>query len=188
MVWFDRAKQAFRRLFLPMRKRPLAYLEIGVWEGNSLCWMLENVLLHSESRAVGIDPYLAMPKHNQREMEQIFRVARRKLRGWRNLQLFRERSSDWLLANTGQRFDIIYIDGDHHEPNVYEDARLSWPLLKAGGVLLFDDYYTNRLHDRGPVAAAVSRFHSEHAESLRQVWLGWQIGYKKLRSDGDGRT
>jgi len=37
-------------------------------------------------------------------------------------------------------FDFIYIDGDHHASAVLEDAVLCFPLLKDGGLLIFDDY------------------------------------------------
>ena len=37
-------------------------------------------------------------------------------------------------------YDIIYIDGAHNAPAVLEDAVLAFRLLKAGGVLIFDDY------------------------------------------------
>jgi predicted O-methyltransferase YrrM len=37
-------------------------------------------------------------------------------------------------------FDIIYIDADHKASSVLEDAILAFPLLKPGGVMIFDDY------------------------------------------------
>ena len=40
----------------------------------------------------------------------------------------------------GRRFDLAYIDGSHMAADVYRDAALTWPLMKSGGVILFDDY------------------------------------------------
>ena len=37
-------------------------------------------------------------------------------------------------------FDIIYIDGNHEPEYVLEDAVLSFPKLKVGGYMVFDDY------------------------------------------------
>ena len=37
-------------------------------------------------------------------------------------------------------FDIIYIDGNHEPEYVLEDAVLSFPKLKVGGYMIFDDY------------------------------------------------
>jgi hypothetical protein len=38
------------------------------------------------------------------------------------------------------QFDFIYIDGSHLAKNVLEDAVLAFPLLKEGGIMIFDDY------------------------------------------------
>jgi hypothetical protein len=35
---------------------------------------------------------------------------------------------------------LIYIDGSHQAPDVLSDATLSFPLLKVGGTMIFDDY------------------------------------------------
>ena len=37
-------------------------------------------------------------------------------------------------------FDIIYIDGNHEQNFVLEDAVLSFRKLKKGGIMIFDDY------------------------------------------------
>jgi len=39
-----------------------------------------------------------------------------------------------------QKFDFIYIDGDHRYEGVKRDIELAIPLLKPGGVMLLDDY------------------------------------------------
>jgi predicted O-methyltransferase YrrM len=37
-------------------------------------------------------------------------------------------------------FDLIYVDASHYAVDVLTDAVLSFKLLKAGGILIFDDY------------------------------------------------
>ena len=37
-------------------------------------------------------------------------------------------------------YDFIYIDGDHTNEGVFIDSVLSFPLLKNGGIIIFDDY------------------------------------------------
>lgn len=111
----------------------LQYLEIGVYEGRSAIWMLENVLTHPTARLTGIDIFEGPYKD----------------RYLANLQ--RSGSSDKATTVTGysqlalrelpfNSFDIIYIDGSHAKDDVLEDAILCWRLLKNGGVLIFDDY------------------------------------------------
>jgi len=37
-------------------------------------------------------------------------------------------------------YDFIYVDGSHQASDVLEDAVLAFPLLKEGGIMIFDDY------------------------------------------------
>lgn len=37
-------------------------------------------------------------------------------------------------------FDFVYIDADHHYPNVVADCEAWWPKVKKGGLLCGDDY------------------------------------------------
>ena len=39
-----------------------------------------------------------------------------------------------------ESYDLVYLDGSHMAADVLEDAVLSFPLLKPGGILIFDDY------------------------------------------------
>ena len=43
------------------------------------------------------------------------------------------------------QFDIIFIDASHEARDVMSDAVLSFPLLKEGGILIFDDYTWRKL-------------------------------------------
>lgn len=44
------------------------------------------------------------------------------------------------LAAAGQRYGLIWIDGDHSRDAVARDVRLALPLLAPGGVLACHDY------------------------------------------------
>lgn len=39
----------------------------------------------------------------------------------------------------GQRFDFVFIDGDHRYSAVTEDAGIWWPMVAPGGVMAFHD-------------------------------------------------
>ena len=54
--WFTGRLSTWKRVLLQFKgKSNLQYLEIGVYEGRSILWMLENVLTHPTSNATGID-------------------------------------------------------------------------------------------------------------------------------------
>ncbi len=67
------------------------------------------------------------------------------------VRVLKGRSMDHLtrLIDAGENFDIIYIDGSHASLDVALDAALSWRLLAAGGLMIFDDYWYRR-PDLGP--------------------------------------
>jgi hypothetical protein len=67
-----------------------------------------------------------------------------------------------LLAKYAVQADLIYIDAAHGEYEVYGDLIHYWPLLRPGGILFGDDYYTTWLG----VIKAVNRFAFEQGLAL----------------------
>jgi predicted O-methyltransferase YrrM len=45
------------------------------------------------------------------------------------------------MATTDQRFDLIFLDGDHSAPAVYQEVGAALPLLNENGLILLHDYY-----------------------------------------------
>lgn len=194
MSWFTRGARNFRHLTRELFNRPVAYLEIGVWCGESLAWVAENVLTHDESSGVGVDPYAAMGKHDKHEMGDIYRQATALLAQYQKVMLFREYSSVWLRRQRmPHQYDLIYIDGDHTAPCVLDDAVLCWPLLKVGGLLAFDDYANrgstrNRENHVRHAAEAFVASHQSYVEVLvrnSQLWLR-KTGEVKTETLRDG--
>jgi predicted O-methyltransferase YrrM len=46
-------------------------------------------------------------------------------------------------AKTNQKFDFIFLDGDHAAPTVYTEIAVAMSLLNPGGVILLHDYFPN---------------------------------------------
>jgi hypothetical protein len=68
--------------------------------------------------------------------------------------------------------DMIYIDGNHDEDDVYQDLVNYWSLLRPGGVLFGDDYWTAV----GPgVINAVNRFAQEHQQPFDVIDSKWRM-------------
>jgi len=86
-------------------------------------------------------------------------------------------------SGKAEYFDFIYVDGAHQAPQVLSDAILSFKLLRAGGVIGFDDYLWTEAgvakHNllRGPkvsIDAFTNIFHDETKHILgrnHQVYL-----------------
>lgn len=132
--WFTYNLPVWEAALAPYKGRPnLRYLEVGLFEGRSLFWLLENVLTDPSSRATGLD---------------IFEGAL-KDRYFHNLELSGCRDRVTTIIGSSQEelrklplgsFDIVYIDGSHSADDVLEDVILSWRLLDEGGLLILDDY------------------------------------------------
>jgi predicted O-methyltransferase YrrM len=124
----------WEKLLEPLKGRSgLRYLEVGVFEGRSLLWMLDNVLTSETARAIAID---------------IFTLDYRQ-RLERNLKASGVAEKVQVLAGPGEvlmkgleesSFDIVYLDGGHAGWTVYQQTALAWMLLRDGGLLVFDDY------------------------------------------------
>jgi predicted O-methyltransferase YrrM len=123
------------RLLGEYQGRPdVRFLEIGSYEGRSAVWFLENILTHPTARMVCVDlfsepRYALRFDHNIRVSGATDRII--KLTG---------DSAEVLGTLPRESFDAIYLDGSKRAHDVLFDAINAWLHLKAGGVLIFDDY------------------------------------------------
>jgi predicted O-methyltransferase YrrM len=118
-------------------KSNVAYLEIGVYEGRSFFWVVDNILTHPSSRAVAIDTF---DKFGGGDPEEVFYENVRRSGRSPAIKVIKGFSQQKLRDLALNSFDLIYVDGDHSSRSVLMDAILSWDLLKEGGIMIFDDY------------------------------------------------
>jgi glycosyltransferase involved in cell wall biosynthesis/predicted O-methyltransferase YrrM len=150
--WFEvTAKQIWDRLIPQIN--PTTILEIGSFEGASACYLIANCASKSPIEIHCIDTWEGVIEHkgagvNMSDVERRFldntriacdmvphRVELITHKGLSNICLAKILSQSFL-----NYFDLIYIDGSHQAPDVLCDATLSFPLLKVGGTMIFDDY------------------------------------------------
>jgi predicted O-methyltransferase YrrM len=84
-----------------------------------------------------------------------------------------------MYAIMGREYDIIYIDGDHHSHSVLEDAILSWPLLKKGGIMIFDDYMWNDIKSIDSPHIGINSFITCYRGMLDILHVGYQVFIRK---------
>ena len=96
-----------------------------------------------------------------------------------------ERSAPELetLIQSGEVFDLVYIDGDHTRDAVLVDSLLAWHALRPGGILVWDDYeWGPELPlDQRP-KQAIDVFLSLHAGELDTMHRGYQIIVRRVAS------
>ena len=194
-TWFVGAKPIWANLL--SRLRPRRMLEIGSYEGQSTCFLIETAGALHESEVHCIDTWQGGIEHDSVDMSA---VERRFLNNTRlacaqtqhsiTLTLHRSRS-DLALAQLFVQvyenyFDFIYIDGSHQAPDVLADAILSFRLLRKGGIIAFDDYlWWENLPD-GPdllrmPKVAIDAFINLHFRQLRVIMAPlYQIYIEKI--------
>lgn len=169
--YFSHALPTFEQALSSYKGKPdVRYLEIGVFEGASLIWVLENILTHSSSMATGIDTFggdlLPRFSHNLKLSGSADKV--KVVKGSSQVEL-RYLPLDY--------FDIIYIDGSHETKDVLTDAVLSWGLLKRGGIMIFDDYLRETAEEAPK--AAIDSFLTCFKEEIKIINMDYLIVLKK---------
>ena len=163
-------------------------LGIGVNQGRSAIWVLENILTHPSAKLTGIDSFPDGTGLKEQYLSNL------KLSGvahkTKTLEGFSQVELKKLPLNS---FDIIYIDGDHRAKSVLADAVLSFDLLKKGGILIFGNYFWYKKEI--PIALksncemignscdpALAEYHWLEAEHAKSIVSPLEIAYDKNAS------
>ena len=178
--WFTSAVPVWTRVLAPYAGRPEThYLEVGVFEGRSAIWMLNNILTHPTSTLTGIDLFPGDLKERYLANLELSGVAHKAI-------TITGRSQVELRNLKPDSYDIIYIDGGHTGDMVLADAVLSWDLLKVGGLLIFDDYRWKMEEYPAEVRPGVSiqAFITAYRNYLELVHLDYQAIVRKKEGPG----
>ena len=131
-------------------KEPQVVVEIGVFGGKSLIPMAFALKEIGQGKIFGIDPWSndasteGMDGENYRWWQQVDhdlilaglldKIVQFKL--FSQIQLIRERAEHTAPIHN---IDILHIDGNHSEESAYTDVQKWIPLVKRGGIIIFDD-------------------------------------------------
>lgn len=111
------------------------YLEIGTWRGESVanvaplaknCYSLN--MSDDEMRKSGLDEaYIAMHRFFSKDLANVTHLQ--------------ANSMTFDFASLNKKFDLIFLDGDHHAEAVAHDTRQAFRLLKdEKSVIVWHDY------------------------------------------------
>ena len=153
------------------KNKPLSYLEIGIYEGRSGCWMLDNILTHPQSSYVGIDAWV--DKRTKDVAHKNLSHHQDKIRIIEGDSRFELRK---LIPNS---FDVVYIDACHIRENAFFDSVLVWDLSKD--LIIWDDYRNPNFTHYGVEDAVDSMLGNIPPTSFEVLFKNRQICLRKSR-------
>lgn len=132
--------------------RPEKIVEIGVWGGKSLVPMAYALKVNKQGKIYGIDPWSSKESVKGQEGSNekfwgtvdhvaVMRGLKKKLKEFQledHVKLVRKTSEDCPLIGS---IDILHIDGNHSVEAALIDLNKWVPLVKRGGIIVFDDMY-----------------------------------------------
>ena len=130
---------------IPLYNDKINYCEIGVFCGHNIVSFANNFIKNNESKLYCIDPWLSYndcPDAHYGNHSENYTFFKKNIKNF-NLESkvveCRGFSGIELLKFENEYFDLIYIDGNHHEPYFEMDMELSYLKLKKGGIIIVDD-------------------------------------------------
>jgi predicted O-methyltransferase YrrM len=119
-----------------MRNRSIKRsLEVGMAYGFSTDWMIDALREHADSLHIAIDPFEKTSWHGI-GLAQVARLGFKYNFQWIERQSIHALSD---LIRRQEKFDFIYVDGNHRFDDVLVDFYLSDQILDCGGLIVFDD-------------------------------------------------
>ena len=167
----------------------LNYLQLGAFTGDASVWLLENILTGQDSELTDVDTWQGSDEdeHKSMDFDDVYETYLNKISNYRKrIDVRRCTTTSFLLAQygcdrpLGEHFDFIYIDADHTTVGALLDAELSWPLLKSGGIMAFDDLtWGADLPPSQSPKAGILLFAERHREEFDLVVANTQYWIKK---------
>jgi predicted O-methyltransferase YrrM len=173
-------------------------LEIGCFEGLTSNYIVDH-LLSDSGKLVCVDPLKDVyiegdldnedTESNEKEFSffegqfQRFLGNTEEKIADEKIILYRETSFSFYEKYSSKylnKFDFIYIDGDHRPESVYKDAINCFSLCKEGGLILFDDYEWRERIPHKSTKIGIDKFLSEFSGRYDIIKQNYQILIQKI--------
>lgn len=189
--WFGWAPPVWQS-FVPMLPGRKNFLEIGSYEGRSTVWIAEH-MAEDGATILAVDTWEGGEEHAtvgekmsvvEANFDHNLNVCHSHFPE-RKISKIKMTSYDAISYFAGRMgkecpVDFVYIDGSHIAKDVLADACMAWPLLKSGGIMVFDDYPWGGPRDilhRPKIA--IDTFTNIYAEHLEIIAMGYQVAVRK---------
>ena len=159
-------------------KKNFNYLEIGSYEGNSALFV-ENYF--NNAKIYCVDTWKGSSEHIHHNFKVVEKNFNYNVKNKKRIKKIKNTSNKFFSTNKIM-FDLIYIDGNHFAPQVYEDCVNAWRCLEKNGYLICDDYiwqYYSKINQNP--CFAINKFLSEIKKFYKLINISNnQIFIKKI--------
>jgi hypothetical protein len=186
--WFSGNIPLWDVTLTELKNKPnLNFLEVGCWEGRATCWLLENILTDSTSKITVVDSFGGSPEETGMQgldFDNVLSRFKNNIKENSEKVTIHQGYSSHVLKTLGNepQYDFAYIDASHTAYGTLEDAILIHPLIKKGGIIIFDDYGwkdPNRPSVTDSPELGISCFVNVFADFYDVIFVGYQVGIVK---------
>ena len=182
--WFKQTAQPnFEAFLIPLAGVDnLKFLQLGVYTGDASVWLLDKVLTGKGANLTDVDTWEGSDEeaHETIDFDEVWKVYLNKTELLNKPTIYRQTTVEF-LKQTSYSYDFIYVDADHTTVGVLLDAELSWPLLKSGGIMAFDDYtWGAHLPPHKRPKLGIDLFLERHLGEYEVLVSNTQVWIKKL--------
>jgi predicted O-methyltransferase YrrM len=189
--WFEPHIPNWQNHLSFLKDKEINVLEIGVFEGRSTTWIIDELLTNTNSRLWAIDLFEKFWwREDEKEYynhEKIFRENITKTGKEKQIEIMKgvsQKSLDKLNYEGKIKFDFIYIDGDHTAKGTISDAIRAFSLLKEGGIMIFDDYeWDCYKEDYNNPRMAVDAFLKCYEPQIEIIFKYYQVAIRKVNNE-----
>ncbi len=183
--WFATgAQNNFEKFLTPLANNVVTCLQLGAFTGDASVWIAENILTRTGSILMDVDTWQGSKElaHESMDFDDVFATYRDKVKPYQKILWKQSDTFSYLTKhNYIKEYDFIYIDADHTTVGVLLDAELSWPLLKSGGIMAFDDYtWGQDLPLQKAPAWGIDLFLDRHDREYETLVINSQVWIRKL--------
>jgi len=167
-------RQEMFRFFCDKITNP-TLLEIGVFKGDFLNFIIENCKFNHIDAVdlfdgIGCSADVDGNSMIYCDLNENYLNLNKKYEYIENVKIHKFNSIDFLKNQFDNKYDIIYIDGDHSYEGVKNDLINSFHKIKNGGYIMGHDYETNtektkNIYDFG-VKRAVDEFCIKYKQKI----------------------
>lgn len=160
-----------------LHNRPLNFLEIGSFEGQSAVWLLQNLVGPGDSLTC-VDPWGPGPEWASLYERFVLNVEPHRL----HMNVHRLPSVKF-WADSLVKYDFVYVDGSHKAIDVARDVSEAWAVLAPHGIILADDFYNPHTpgEERVEVERGLIEVHTAEGWPWPPPQFGIDVLYQKAK-------